>query len=499
MKVSLLVIWMSLNVMGNDTQKSCDFMKLAHYGDKLKMHPSCSARRPVGILTNRLLQTVQHCFRFACDLQANVIYYEEGFQCQAHRCGSNANDTDWDITWDWEENQTDRIGQVYIFPHPNTPKCYSSYFAKRPSKKGMKAGCQTTSNNEVNNLKECMERACEEKANIFNYIDSTEPPQCEPMHCQWDAANDDYDLRPIGSKNIDIQIYGLCHSGFDTSKSCNSMTWSDSVMLPMIQPVCGLILSTYENSSIFKNSELMCELGANTFQNHAANFGRILASKCESNAEGTDWKYYDDNIIPKPDEPLTEWLNVPHPGTPNCGSSIFRIRSIGAQRQMSNCTLKRKIPEAKDLRQCMLYACELNYTVINYFSDSYSVVCELRECDKLDEDYDFKYGVTDGKRYDVYALHYDERESPVLPSVSTTLPTTTVRDNNCVDVNKLECSCVQGIALTFLGCFITAIIISVITCIYRDDLKTWISQKLSRFLPSQSTHEYVQAPQNGQA
>ncbi|CAH1792964.1 unnamed protein product, partial [Owenia fusiformis] len=393
-----------------------DFIKV-NQNDKIS--PNCS--QPVGFLGGSLFHTVEQCFSLASTVNANVVYIlhlKEGDHCKIYKCELNNIEKDWNYSWTKEP--TKDAGVTYALPHEYNKRCHNSYFVRKMDIRSKTfSGCYLLSRYQnIKHLRECEAMACNDKANTFNFYNDSEII-CETMHCEWNTTLNDYDLKlkPM-LNNRTASIYRLSH----VSKPCNTLSWNDSVELPFREPNCWPSFSVESFQEKDENLQNFCSFGANTFQNQIAAVSRVTGYRCPSNEEGTDWKYspirYDTYKFPS-----TKWITVPYPGTPNCNSSyIYKMVSHKDQNQMANCSPSKTIQQARDLRQCMIYACELGFNVINYDSSTKSgLKCHLLECHKHhSENYDFEYVTVkqDEKRHkiQVYALQYETNQKPKIGS-----------------------------------------------------------------------------------
>ncbi|CAH1801436.1 unnamed protein product [Owenia fusiformis] len=392
-------------LLTDDTCPSGDYL-LVRRNDQVNgsdlIRPSCE-RMVIGILTEQLFYSREHCFNLACKSNANVVYYDPKVECAAYKCESDLNGLDWAYTWTIAATSS---GRTYARPHSYAKPCHNSHFMNR-TVANVRATCFTISNTIVESLAECMDKACMDKGNTFNFIvnGSYRGMECETQHCGWDITANDYvfDLRQ--NEDGHSVVYSLSHK----IKSCKNLLKTQPVEFPvLLLGQCGH--PGYFNAELLEstNQEIpndFCESGSNTFI-HINGDNKYLAYKCNSNHEGTYWKFYDNKCYG--DGVFAKWWIVPHPGTPNCKSDMFTLRRMAPSCQKSNCNPSRfeKVSTARDLRQCMLHACEKGYNVINYFSNATVVLCELRNCHRYkDGDYDFRYEATDGTHgYDVYAL-----------------------------------------------------------------------------------------------
>ncbi|CAH1801437.1 unnamed protein product, partial [Owenia fusiformis] len=367
------------------------------------VRPNCQ-QLVLGILTEHMLHTPEQCFNLACKVKANVVYYVPKVECAAYTCESDSNGLDWAYEWTYTGTAS---GRTYARPHSYAKSCHNSHFMNR-AVANVRATCFQISITIVKSLSECMEKACLGKANTFNLIvnhGANEEMICETQHCGWNVTANDYIFNLRQNENGLSEVYGLSH----TIKSCRNLLKTQPVEFPVLLPGrCGN--PGYFNAQLLEspNHEIpndFCESGSNTFI-HINGDNNYLAYKCNSNHEGTHWKFYDNKCYG--DGVFVKWWIVPHPGTPNCQSNMFTLRRMGASCQKSTCdpSGSKKVSTARDLRQCMLHACEKGYNVINYFSNATVVLCELRECNRFESgDYDFQYEATGGTHgYDVYAL-----------------------------------------------------------------------------------------------
>ncbi|CAH1801429.1 unnamed protein product [Owenia fusiformis] len=370
------------------------------------VRPMC-AQIVIGILTEQLLYSREHCFNLACKSNANVVYYDPKVECAAYKCESDSNELDWEYKWTYAAPAT---GRTYARPHSSAKPCHNSHFMKR-SLANVRATCFSISYTtvETESVSECMEKACSDKANTFNVISlRSNLMKCETQHCGWDVIKDDYVFNLRQNEHGLSQVYSLSH----IFKPCKNLLKTQPVELPNNVPgKCGSPGYFDRNLAISTEQEIpndFCESGSNTFVEQKGD-KKYLAYKCNSNHEGTNWAFYDNNCYG--DSVFSKWWIVPYPGTPNCKSDMFTLRRMGASCQKSNCDSSgsKKVSTARDLRQCMLHACEKGYNVINYFSNATVVLCELRNCSRSeDNDYDFQYQTTGGIHgYDLYALQPD--------------------------------------------------------------------------------------------
>ncbi|CAH1796817.1 unnamed protein product, partial [Owenia fusiformis] len=283
--------------------------------------------------------------------------------------------------------------------------CYNSYFMNRTWLRNVQAICFQISTAIVENLEQCKKKSCNDKANVFNLVHRSNGIYCETQHCQWNITSEDYAFNFMSNKYIRSEVYSLSHK----IRPCLSLHQTKPVGFPVSVPQqCGnpgYIKKHLLHSTDQEMLNVFCESGSNTFIYHE-NEKTYIAYKCNSNHEGTNWQFYDNNCYD--DKALTKWWIVPYPGTPNCHSNIFTQVRMRASCQMSSCDSDgfEKVYSARDLRQCMLYACEKGYNVINFFSNDDFVDCELRHCSKSKNgSYDLRYGKMSGTYgYDVYAL-----------------------------------------------------------------------------------------------
>ncbi|CAH1801430.1 unnamed protein product [Owenia fusiformis] len=375
-------------------------------GKGSQVRPSCK-KIVLGILTKQMLQSPEHCFYLACKVKANVVYYDQNMECAAYKCGTNSNGLDWAYTW--TDEFASYSGKTYARPQTYNQQCHNAYFMQRTWTNNGRATCFRISDTFVESLSKCVEKACMDKANTLNFVSHRSSGySCETQHCQWNVTTNDYvfNVRPHEDVHSNSVVYSLSH----ITRPIKNLLQTEPVEFPMQIPgQCGAPGHFNGHKSTDREiSNFFSESGSNTFI-HVNNDDTFLAYKCRPNHEGTYWKFYDDNCYS--DRTFSKWWIVPYPGTPNCKSDMFTLRRMRASCQKSNCNPRsfEKVSTARDLRQCMLYACEKGYNVINYFSNATSNVCELRNCYRYKGgDYDFQYEATDDTHgYDVYALQPD--------------------------------------------------------------------------------------------
>ncbi|CAH1796814.1 unnamed protein product [Owenia fusiformis] len=399
-----------------------------HINDRdRQIRPNCQ-NLPLGILTEHLLHSPEQCFNLACKVNANVIYYDPKIECAAYQCEADPNRLDW--TYNWTSESASYSGKTFARPHESVQSCHNSYFMQRTWNSNVQATCFIISNDTaVDNLGKCAERSCEDKANAFNFIVQSKTMFCETLHCKWNVTVNDYSFNLRPNINGNSEVHSLSH----TIKPCMNLLQTDSVNFSVLIPndqQCGFPGHFKRNLSHSTDKEIsnfFCESGSNTFihVSHKDLDDKYLAYKCSSNHEGTSWDFFADNAR-YGDNVTSEWWIAPYPGTPNCQSDIFKLMRMKASHQMSNCDPRgsMKVLSARDLRQCMLYACEKGYNVINFFSNDDFVDCELRNCGKYKGgDYAFQYSATGGTYgYDVYALHPDYSIRNITDNPTTIAP-----------------------------------------------------------------------------
>ncbi|CAH1801432.1 unnamed protein product [Owenia fusiformis] len=393
-----------------DACPSGDFLLVRsndHMFDKVrKVRPNCK-KIVLGILTQHMLHSPEYCFYLACKVNANVVYYDPKMECAAYKCESNSDGIDW--AYKWTDEFATYTGRTYARPHTYIQACHNSYFMRRTWTKSVLATCFRISDTFVKSLSECVEKACMDKANTLNFVSHRlSGYSCETQHCQWDVTTNDYvfNLRPHEDMHSNSVVYSLSH----VTRPIKNLLQTEPVEFPMQIPgLCGSPGHFNGHKSTDREiSNFFSESGSNTFI-YVNGDKKFLAYTCTPNHEGTYWKFYDNKCYG--DKTFSKWWIVPYPGTPNCKSDMFTLRRMGASCQKSNCDSSgsKKVSTARDLRQCMLHACEKGYNVINYFSNATSIVCELRNCYRYKGgDYNFRYEATgDTYGYDVYALQPD--------------------------------------------------------------------------------------------
>ncbi|CAH1779472.1 unnamed protein product [Owenia fusiformis] len=430
MELRILTVVFLFQFANADT-KSCDYL-MVRRSDASKSigRPTCSGKR-VFIFEGKSVRSLDFCLSNACDSNATVVYYEAWQKCIAFKCESNKKNKDWAYNW-VQLPEKRHTGQTYALPHSYIPQCYNSYFVKRSwnRSKGLKSKCIliASSTMSTDDLKRCMEKACDDKANALNFYKvQHRVAKCESLHCRWNESLGDinFEIEKMSDEyvNTTVNTYRLSHST-STLRSCKSAFWNDSIQMSVQVPQCstwGMFPDNLVEDD--HNPPSLCRSGYNTFQRHP-DFAKITAYVCNVNAEGTDWKYYDNGKYCFGKEKPTRWLNIPYPGIPvfDTGKSTFRVRYLKGQCKMSNCDDSERVNIVRDLRQCMIYAYEKNYNVINYFSNASLVICDLRNCSKLSNgEYDFKLSelmLTTG--YDIYEFYEIKKEhhSDVDTSVS---------------------------------------------------------------------------------
>ncbi|CAH1773829.1 unnamed protein product [Owenia fusiformis] len=338
-------------------------------------------------------------------MNANWLYFDSNNgHCRAGKCGSNINKTEWEYEW----NPGSYNGKTYVRPHHYVPRCQNSYFMRRTWNNDVKSNCYLIRTVTGKGLRECMKAACDDKANTLNfYFDVT--PRCEIKHCKWDTSTNDYAFEFTTTTNNEaVSVYGLEH----TLSPYDSKYWVETqIPSPNITSLKGYYTIGLKDSYCTSESNFVLQPFI---------WSSISVYNCYENFEGTDWHISYNNDINCTSGSTYRTLIPPYPGTPSCNSSIFVIHKSKIQCYKSNCDRSLVIPDARDLRQCMLYACERGAPVINYYSDSTSVICDLRFCAKLpNAKYDFEY-VTTGGSFDVYVLQHDTREDLSTTTLSTT-------------------------------------------------------------------------------
>ncbi|CAH1803289.1 unnamed protein product, partial [Owenia fusiformis] len=219
-----------------------------------------------------------------------------------HAFDCRAKINDW--TFEWGNPEYPHNGRTYAVPHPANPRCQNSYFVKRSwtGNTNFKSKCFLIKTYNVGYLKECKIKACHDKANAFNIhalqtdtIDIKEH-SCETMHCSWNVAADDYNFKIVPTNTKHVHIYSLSH----VTQPCNTVFWNESVMIPAGVPQCTGVVK-FQNTLITndQNPEFICRAGFNSLQTHESG---NLAFKCESNDEGTGWKYYNIEKCFKPEK-----------------------------------------------------------------------------------------------------------------------------------------------------------------------------------------------------
>ncbi|CAH1779528.1 unnamed protein product, partial [Owenia fusiformis] len=355
----------------------------------------------------------EQCFSETNGVDANWLYFRPNNDCRIGICDSNINNTDWDYKWYESSSYT---GKTYVKPHPYTPRCHNSYFMRRTWKNNVKSQCPLIRTWTGQDLRECMTLACEDKANVFNFYPDETPLRCETKHCKWTSSAKDYNF--LFASSTAVSVYALEHTKLSGP---NSEHWLETE-IPHPE-------GCYSRGQIdlTSNKDLdYCSTGSNMIKQTSSNATKSLYT-CPQNHEGTAWLTTYAGNRACVTKSSTRWLMSPYPGTPNCNSSIFVIKQLRSQCLKSSCDRSIIIHEAKDLRQCMLYACDHGAPVINYYSYSTTVTCDLRFCDRLPNgDLELKYtttGTYTGSSFDVYVLQHDpNRDIPVsstTPLVST--------------------------------------------------------------------------------
>ncbi|CAH1779677.1 unnamed protein product, partial [Owenia fusiformis] len=357
--------------------------------------PSC----PILSKTEGIYNTSQLCFAKACELGGNVIQHRPwtaGHHCGIYNCSSNVDGTDWDFKWTHDESI---YPQIYAKPHPYSQRCHSSYFMRRTWRIGMTSvasQCLPIATRPVANLSECMHAACHDKANVFNFYPNEAPHRCETKHCKWNVNANDYDFKFSNVENSVVLVYSLSH----LATHCNSTQFKSEPI--QLYPKCRRASVCGQG-----NVEEFCKGGSNVISHHPKTNDSFDAWTCSSNHEGTEWQlHYKDNDTCYISVEYTEWLILPYPGTPVCHSSIYAIKRLSNRCRMSTCMKSIMIHQARDLRQCMVYACEYEANVINYYSNSSenSVICDLRFCNSFqDGEYELQLERS-SPGYDIYAL-----------------------------------------------------------------------------------------------
>ncbi|CAH1802933.1 unnamed protein product, partial [Owenia fusiformis] len=449
-----------------------DFLMVRRFDPLIDIETSApNCEMPLGFRSLDASSSLQQCLKQSCLVNgANVIFYNAAqTRCEIYRCNSNSDGSDWDYNWEVRHTvMNDSTGVTYARPRPKLFKCYNSYFVRRTWRTGvgLKSNCYRIDMVNVQNLKECMEKSCDHKANVFNFVDATEhmPTTCEMTHCKWSLPENDYDLNLVENNIYSSTVFSLGH----TTKPFYNLSMEQSVALSIkshhTPPKCNDAESSFKTKSeVIPNS--LHEAGFNSIQ-FLARENKFIAFKCRSNSEGTKWKYYENNFC---DSEMNEfkWWNAPYPGTPNCENEIFTQISAGPQCKISACRDSFRVNEARDLRQCMIYACERGYNVINYYNSKQldDVICELRRCPKSENGnyiYNFEYAKAYAD-YSIYALISDPTlaPNPKPHPISTATPT---------DVPLVE---TIGIAapLGLVFCIILVCIIVKIYCRYRHRRK----------------------------
>ncbi|CAH1794903.1 unnamed protein product [Owenia fusiformis] len=357
--------------------------------------------------------TLESCFAKACALNANVVTYGHLRSCKIFKCESNSNQNDWDYKFKYSGKSG--YERTYAKPHSYSPGCNNSHFVRRTWMMGhtnVASKCSLTRPRSVVDVAACMKAACDDKANVFNFYPGEEPQAlCETRYCRFDKSRNDYDfeieeITTSGNKTV-VYIYSLSH----TQKSWRTKYDQIPTSLSNFDFCTQVEFIPHPSSEISETPEHFCDFRSNlliTFPN-----GSIQTWNCGGHLENIDTGnvgcYADEN------KQMATMTFLPYPGTPNCGDSIFMLRRFHTECTMSMCDTFLEVPEAKDLRQCMLYACQHGANVINFMaiSNNYSsgIICDLRFCGKLPNgDYDFKFQTSNSSLrfpYAVFALQSD--------------------------------------------------------------------------------------------
>ncbi|CAH1781478.1 unnamed protein product [Owenia fusiformis] len=109
-----------------------------------------------------------------------------------YRCESNDNGTDWEYKWQKGEEWVQT--KAFALPHPSTPKCHNSYFIQRTwnAHENVHDICSKRIYVGVNDIESCMSIACEEKADVLDYV--TDDRTCTISHCSWKFKTWEYNF-----------------------------------------------------------------------------------------------------------------------------------------------------------------------------------------------------------------------------------------------------------------------------------------------------------------
>ncbi|CAH1784318.1 unnamed protein product [Owenia fusiformis] len=246
--------------------------------------------------------------------------------------------------------------------------------------------------------------------------------RCFTKYCKWNSTTGDYIFR-LGTASERVDVYALMHT-----EQCNA------IPPPIPTPakyVTSCHMTGYFSAPSHHLTDILCRSRSNTFIEDGGN--EVRSHRCYSNQEGTGWLMHaDHNNTCFSRVQNNKMFILPYPGTPNCrGNQMYVIKRLKQHCQKSTCSPLGTASVARDLRQCMLFACDAGANVINYRSANAGVAlrCEMRSC-RLSPNGEPDLVLSGGYRgFEVYALHLTTltptTSTPTQPSTTTMSTTTT--------------------------------------------------------------------------
>ncbi|CAH1784495.1 unnamed protein product, partial [Owenia fusiformis] len=348
---------------------------------------------------------------------ANVIYFEKNSECTIFHCYETKDGSDWDYKW----GQENVVGEIYSLPHPSNYNCYGSYFIPRAwEKMNFKSDCTPISEKTVNNLAHCKQKACHDKANAFTiYQDTKSVMYCATKFC----AGNKMDLTSTSGQIF----YSLAHPDKPVNiQDLHPIKLPEHYTLNLHLPSrCKGFAYDKTKGKTEEHLKHFFDSGFNFVKYNKLIDETYTAYKCQTNSEETGYEHFK-GCYPLKKTDTKSWYILPPPAIPRFNNGTFTLRSAGIC-QKANCDHQLIIYATKDLRQCMIYAFEKHYNVINY--NSLTAVCDLRRCPVIHGDErDLNYttqGVTPGFKVYAFQAYHHSNSTTITPN--TTVATATTR------------------------------------------------------------------------
>ncbi|CAH1773082.1 unnamed protein product, partial [Owenia fusiformis] len=225
----------SFNKYAND-QQSCNFHLIRKREDK---------KASTCFWVDGLRDTsLEECKQLACLKNANIINWNSSSRsCQIRKCEKHKELDDWDF-----QERYSMAQEVYSIPYPGSHKCGQRHYVNRMNIESNSSSQCThiAPHPHITSLTQCMEQACEDNANVFNYRGkSYSNYECYTKRCSHIHSTGDYDFM-LSKGNGPYYIYALTLEPIEVTTETPTTTTTKETTSGYINTTESIHLSTYD-------------------------------------------------------------------------------------------------------------------------------------------------------------------------------------------------------------------------------------------------------------